>query len=217
MKIFLSVLLFSFQFLVFSQKESSVIQFKSVYEIDYEGFQKVILKQTIDNKYEGYFVNHTTKFPSRLSRKFGAKSKKISDTRVLNTDLTQKLILKLDSIGITSINKINCYSIISRKGGTSKEKIDDFYNCEKHTVNCLDGDHTYFKIIIDNSVKKFNFNCLCVNEKIRPRITEDRIKAIKIINILDEYLNFKKSFSGFISKLKRGRYSYYGPASLRIK
>lgn len=177
---------------------------KVVYEIDIEGFQKIILKKNRNNKYKGVLINHIYKL-NFLSRE-------ITERHKIENKTAKKLINKIENIGINIIDKINCSSLL--RENSSKESLGAFLKCQDSIINCLDGDGTYFKITINKSIKEFGFDCLGYNEEVKPYTSQNRKKAIEILKTIYNEINLKKSFDKFISNLKKGRYSYYGVSIL---
>ena len=199
LKTHLILLFVLFNLSLFSQS-NNLEGIKIVYKIDIDGFQKIKLQKNKNNKYKGVLINHIYKL--------GFLRRKITEIQKIEKNTVKKLMKKIDEIGVNSIDKINCWSLL--KNGRSEESLKEFVKCQDSTTTCLDGDGTSFKIRNNNSIRQFDFECLSFNEEIKPKTSQNRIKAIEILKAINYEINLKKSFEEFISNLKKGDYIYYG-------
>lgn len=194
----------------FSQ-QLDTLQFKSYYKISLAGKpQKIELIKFKDNSFKGYLVteldysNRKVRFTKnrtwRSIKKFVYNAtkflrkkeikKEIVDTAYINSNLAEKLFLKLKEKNIAQIK-----------------------NCRKEN-NCktfLDSDYTSFKIKDKDIYRTYGFEELypAKNEKYLETEPKNRIEAQEILTYLDKELNLDEKFYNTIKRLPEGSYSYF--------
>ena len=199
----------------FSQ-QLDTLQFKSYYKISLAGKpQKIELIKFKDNSFKGYLVteldysNRKVRFTKnrtwRSIKKFVYNAteflrkkeikKEIVDTAYINSNLAEKLFLKLKEKNIAKIK-----------------------DCRKEN-NCktfLDSDYTSFKIKDNDTYRTFGFEELhpAKNEKYLETEPKNRIEAQEILTYLDKELNLEEKFYNTIKRLPEGSYSYFSGYSI---
>ena len=192
------------------------LQFKSYYKISLAGKpQKIELIKFKDNSFKGYLVteldysNRKVRFTKnrtwRSIKKFVYNAteflrkkeikKEIVDTAYINSNLAEKLFLKLKEKNIANIK-----------------------DCRKEN-NCktfLDSDYTSFKIKDNDTYRTFGFEELhpAKNEKYLETEPKNRIEAQEILTYLDKELNLEEKFYNTIKRLPEGSYSYFSGYSI---
>ena len=151
---------------------------KKIYKLDIGDFPESI--QFIENKEGAVEGRIITIFYSRNTKK------EVFVKTPIGCLLSKKLMKKIKRKGIEKIN-----------------------NCTKNDyMNTLDGTYTCFYILDDSSKKSLGFWSLGVNEKITFKTPKDRKQALKIIKLLDKYLNLKNILIKSKSILPKGKYLY---------
>jgi hypothetical protein len=178
---------FAYCNLVYSQDIENVIlepvKFKNskhnkIYQIELMDSPQSV--ELIELKNGKYLGNIILKLSSR---EYGIYTDKI----LINDEIVKLLMQKSEQIGIETIT--NCYQ-------------------NKDCIDYLDGSDVFFRIQTNEIDSKYSFSELYPNQISEAKAPKNRKQAQEIINILHNYLDFKKSYIEMKSKLPPGRYSY---------
>ncbi|XRE43057.1 hypothetical protein ACIVBQ_001261 [Tenacibaculum discolor] len=175
------------------------------YEIDYKGSQKIMLLKKSDVFY-GEVVNYITKY--------GKTTKTISEQIEIKEQIAKKLLFELYKIGLDSLNVVNCVFL---PGMSSMEEIEDCIKKYGDNKNCLDGTYTSIKIQVNDSIRKFGFDCLSKDEKIDSTTLKRRRQALKALRLIDKELNLDELKKKFKEKLGKGTYGGEGNYFIKIR
>lgn len=164
---------------IFEMIEFNKTKHKKIYQIDLIDSPQSV--ELIELKNGKCFGNIILKLSSS---EYGIYIDKIS----INEDTVKLLMIKSQQIGIETIT--NCYK-------------------NKDCINYLDGSDVFFRIQTNEIDRKYSFSELYPNQISEINIPKNRKQSQEIINILYNYLDFKKSYEEMRIKLPPGRYSYF--------
>ncbi|MGL2963112.1 hypothetical protein ACSVH2_04740 [Flavobacterium sp. RSB2_4_14] len=116
-------------------------------------------------------------------------------------------------VGKIDLESIIVEKLISKFYDIGIESIED---CIKNN-DCafiLDGDDTKIEIYTNYLQKSVSFNSVTPKEKIIKNTALNRRQCIKIVRFLDKKINLEQKYIQMMSRLPKGKYSYFESISL---